>query len=347
MDQPLLVSIIINNYNYDRFLSGAIDSALCQSYRPIEVIVVDDGSSDNSRAVIAGYGNRVIPVLKENGGQASAFNAGFACSQGEIVIFLDADDVLLPHVVEHVVAVFRTTPEVAKVQYRLEVIEGSGVPTGMFRPPRHRPMPSGDLRHQVLSFPDDISWQPTSGNAFAASVLRQILPMPEKFYRICADYYLSNLTPLLGAVVSLEEVGGYYRVHGANNHDRPTVNLEQTRQIIIRTLHTHIHIKVLADSLGLTKFPANPADVRAITFLGHRIISLKLAPLQHPIKGDKLLSLSWRGISASFGRFDLSWPARCLRSLWFIMILVMPKLAVRWLAQRLFYPETPVQISRK
>ena len=91
-----LASIIINNYNYGVFLREAVDSALNQTYLNTEVIVVDDGSTDRSREIIASYGDQIIPVLKGNGGQASAFNAGFAASRGEVVFFLDSDDILLP-----------------------------------------------------------------------------------------------------------------------------------------------------------------------------------------------------------------------------------------------------------
>src|SRR6188474_3407037 len=97
-----LVSVIIDNYNYGRFLREAIDSALGQTYPRVEVIV-DDGSTDDSRAVIAAYGDRVVPVLKENGGQASAFNAGFAASRGELICFLDSDDAFKPEKVAAVV----------------------------------------------------------------------------------------------------------------------------------------------------------------------------------------------------------------------------------------------------
>ena len=72
-----LVSIIVNNYNYQRFLTEAIDSALKQTYCNTEVIVVDDGSTDGSLEIIASYGRRIIPLLKGNGGQNSALNAGF------------------------------------------------------------------------------------------------------------------------------------------------------------------------------------------------------------------------------------------------------------------------------
>lgn len=332
MHRPLRVSIILNNYNYGRFLGQAIDSALRQTYHPVEVIVVDDGSTDDSRALMASYGETVTCVLKENGGQASALNAGFERSRGEVVIFLDADDALLPHIVERVVAVFRACPQVVKVQYRLEEMQASGAPTGRVRPPWGRAMPAGDLRAQVLAFPDDIPWQPTSGNAFAAGVLRQIFPVPEQDYRLCADYYLSNLSPLFGDAFSLDEVGGYYRVHGENYHFSSTYDLEQARQIIHRTLQTHQYIRKFTRTLGLGGFPEEAAGVPAVTFLAHRIVSLKLDPQRHPLEEDRLLPLFARGVRASFGRFDRSWFIRCLYASWFAAVLAAPRPGVRWLA---------------
>ena len=78
-----LVTVLINNYNYGRFLREAIDSALNQTYGNVEVVVVDDGSTDESRDIIDGYAGRIVSVLKKNGGQGSAFNAGIAASRGE------------------------------------------------------------------------------------------------------------------------------------------------------------------------------------------------------------------------------------------------------------------------
>ena len=72
MNEFPLASIVITSYNYERFVREAIESALAQTYRRVEVIVVDDGSTDKSPALAAGYRDRVITVLKENGGQASA-----------------------------------------------------------------------------------------------------------------------------------------------------------------------------------------------------------------------------------------------------------------------------------
>src|SRR5690242_13648165 len=91
-----LASVVVNNYNYARFLPEAIDSALDQTWAETEVIVVDDGSSDRSREIIAGYGDRIVRVFKENGGQNSALNAGFSRSRGDVILFLDSDDALLP-----------------------------------------------------------------------------------------------------------------------------------------------------------------------------------------------------------------------------------------------------------
>jgi glycosyltransferase involved in cell wall biosynthesis len=97
-DMPL-VSIIISSYNYARYLPEAIDSALQQTYSNTEVIVVDDGSKDASPDIITSYGNKIIAVLKSNGGQASSMNAGFNESKGDIIIFLDSDDTLYPETV--------------------------------------------------------------------------------------------------------------------------------------------------------------------------------------------------------------------------------------------------------
>src|SRR5580698_2629233 len=112
MEYAPSVSIIINNFNYGRFLSEAIVSALDQKYRGFEVIVVDDGSTDNSLDIVASYGNRLRLVSKENGGQASAFNAGFATSIGEVICFLDSDDRFLPDKLSHIVNIFNRNADI-------------------------------------------------------------------------------------------------------------------------------------------------------------------------------------------------------------------------------------------
>ena len=96
------VSIVIDNYNSEAFVAQAIESALAQTHADLEVLVVDDGSTDRSAEVIRRYRDRVRVVEKPNGGQGSAYNRGFADSSGELVIFLDGDDWLYPQAAQAV-----------------------------------------------------------------------------------------------------------------------------------------------------------------------------------------------------------------------------------------------------
>ena len=104
-----LVSIIIPCYNYARYLGEAIESALAQTYEPIEIIVVDDGSTDDSAEVASRY--PVIVIRQPNQGVCIAGNRGFAAAHGTFVLRLDADDRLAPTYVEETVAVLRDHPE--------------------------------------------------------------------------------------------------------------------------------------------------------------------------------------------------------------------------------------------
>lgn len=335
------MSIIVNNYNYGRYLAAAIESALDQTYCNTEVIVVDDGSTDNSRDIITGFEGRIAPIFKENGGQASAFNAGFARAKGDIVIFLDADDVLLPDIVARVVAKFQSDAQLGQVQYRLEIVDEHRVPTGNYSPPVYLEMPQGDLRRRVLTFPDDIPYPPTSGHAYAAWVLRAVFPVPEQVYgAVGADLYLYNVTPLFAPIASLPGIGGYYRTHSANLHHTNVLNLTQIRHIIVRSYDTHRFISHFAYKLGLYGFPKDPAAVRSVTFVAHRLTSLRLEPQLHPIADDRVGGLLQLGILAALGRTDLRLFIRFGYILWFIAVALGPRPLVRWLVKLFFFPET-------
>src|ERR1035437_2348413 len=146
MTEPLRATVIVDNYNYAKFLGDAVNSALAQTYPNVEVIVVDDGSTDNSRDVITGYGDRVISVFKENGGQASAINAGFEISRGDIVLFLDSDDLLFPTAVEKAVMGMQN-PGVIQVQWHMWEIDETGAKLGNLIPSGL--LTVGDLRAEV------------------------------------------------------------------------------------------------------------------------------------------------------------------------------------------------------
>ncbi len=227
-----LVSIIISSYNYGQFLTEAIDSALKQTYVGIEVIVVDDGSTDNSSEVIASYSNRIIPILKENGGQASAWNAGFRVSRGQVILFLDSDDVLLSTAVEKAAELFHN-PDVTKVHWHLWEINKYGEKTDKITP--HQTLPEGNLRDGlILNGPGINLSPPTSGNAWARSFLDKVLPMPESEFITCPDLYLFSLAPAFGLIKKISEPQSYWRIHGENNSWKES--FEETLKVSIRRL---------------------------------------------------------------------------------------------------------------
>lgn len=208
------LSIVINNYNYAHFLSAAIDSALAQSWPNVEVIVVDDGSSDDSRSVIEEYGERVRALFKPNGGQASAMNAGAQLATGSIVLFLDADDCLRPQACKRIATRWRG--DVAIVQFGLELIDREGRFLGLY--PGVGEMEQGLLWRRVLSQGvHRFRHMPTSGLAFDRQALLAVMPIPEQDWRICADGWLIHVVPSQGTVLRLEEILGSYRLHGDNH----------------------------------------------------------------------------------------------------------------------------------
>ncbi len=229
MNNNPLVSIIINNYNYDRFLSEAIDSALNQTYSSVEVIVVDDGSTDNSREIIARYGDKIIPLLQENGGQASAYNAGFAVTSGEIICFLDSDDFFLPEKVTLVVREFQADSEISWCFHTVKLIDDkTNQEIGLTRQHGVGKCDFRDLAQQgtPLYIP------PSSGLCFRRNLLAPIMPIPEVFIN-GADGYPMKAAPVLSPGFMIEQPLTMMRVHDDNNStgrgDRPQL---QTKNIV-------------------------------------------------------------------------------------------------------------------
>jgi glycosyltransferase involved in cell wall biosynthesis len=211
----MLVSIVINNFNYARFLGEAIESALRQTHPDVEVVVVDDGSTDHSRDVITAFDRRVRPVLQENGGQASAFNSGYSVASGDVVLFLDADDVLLPGAAA-AAAAHGANENVSQIHWRLLDVDADGTPSGETTP--GEPLADGDLLDELLS-EGPLQWSspPSSGNAWPRRYLESVMPIPESEFRLSADAYLMALAPLYGRLCAVEPPQAQYRRHGANH----------------------------------------------------------------------------------------------------------------------------------
>jgi glycosyltransferase involved in cell wall biosynthesis len=245
MDSRPLVSILINNYNYAKFLDQAIDSALTQTYGKVEVVVVDDGSTDASLEIMAGYGDRIVAVTKQNGGQASAYNAGFAASRGEIICILDADDLFLPHKVSRVVAAYEDNPEIG---WCFDLVREFSDNTGLcyFRPESYVPG-MYDARTSSAAGKQPIVLTASSGLSFRREVLGRILPMPEMI-RITSDNYIKHLALALAKGWMVPDELSWQRIHRNNAYtkrrtgrDRLVGRTQMLTGIFVHARHSSLH----------------------------------------------------------------------------------------------------------
>lgn len=208
------LSVIINNYNYGRFLRQCIDSVLNQTLPADEVIVADDGSTDDSREIMESYGDRIVAVYKANGGQASAMNAGFAVSSGDWVWFVDADD-WLSHSALQIIKP-ELSLEYTRVQGWLETKDLQGRSLSIM--PKALKAREVLVPNQVITTGQLPPFPPTSGNIFSRSFLNAIFPIPEEEFRICADEYLVYASIRLQKILHIPCIIGYRGSHEANAH---------------------------------------------------------------------------------------------------------------------------------
>ena len=130
-----LISVIIPAYNHAKYLSEAIQSVLNQTYQNFEILIVDDGSTDNTRQVVQNYTDqRIKYIYQENRGLAASRNAGLRVTQGEYVAFLDADDIFLPHKLEVQLDWFEAHPSCGMVFSGFYFMNDRGEPIKPFRP---------------------------------------------------------------------------------------------------------------------------------------------------------------------------------------------------------------------
>jgi glycosyltransferase involved in cell wall biosynthesis len=305
---PNSVSIIINNYNYARFLRECIDSALNQSHRA-QVIVVDDGSTDESIEVVQSYGSRICTILKDNGGQGSAVNAGFAAATGDVVMILDSDDLLELNAVEEVLLQWRAGTVMA--HYAMTIIDTEGYPISTHPDPPEC-LDEGDVVPILLKsgrFRSTV----TSGMAFGRDALARCLPVPESQYRESVDGYLLRCVAFLGKVQRIDGRLARYRVHGSNvsnvavdpdgvaNSCRKRIAIRRNEFALVREQSERHNRPRPNSSLG----EDDPH------YLALRLFSCILAPDQHPIPEDRRLALLLRYIEATL-RGGAAWPTRAV-----------------------------------
>jgi glycosyltransferase involved in cell wall biosynthesis len=205
-------TILIDAYNYGEYVEEAVSSALAQDFpaEEREVLVVDDGSTDDTPERLRKFGTAIRYLRKPNGGQGSAFNFGFTNARGEVIALLDADDVWMPEKLERVYEEFQRRPAAGMVYHRVHLWNGvSDISEDTYFIPV-----SGRItenRRALLQYP----MTGTSCLAFRREALQKLLPVPESL-RFQADAYLTALIIFVAEVAAVPEFLGKYRLHGAN-----------------------------------------------------------------------------------------------------------------------------------
>ena len=326
----MLFSIVVINYNYDRYIRQAIESALSQSYAEVEVVVVDDGSTDNSRDIIASFGDRIRPVLQPNGGVTAACNTGWRHARGEALLFLDADDVLLPEMAAKVMAVLKTTDAV-KVQYPLYTVDASFNRLGNTFPTYG--LNSKNIRRDIARWGYYLT-PPQSGNVFRREFLDKILPAPENdLYVLPMDGYTTGLAGMDGRVATLEEPLGFYRIHGTNMSEAGQVKtVPKMREWFMRDYIREEVQGQWAERMGWRAPYRTDLSRFHPTVCKQRLIAYRLDPVGHPIASDGRWSLLLAGLWGTVRFPYLALQKRLFIAAGFFGIALMPKVMLRRIA---------------
>lgn len=216
-----MFSILINNFNYGRFLVDCLDSVFAQGYRNLEVIVYDDGSTDCSRAVLKKYDGRITVILEDNygrspnGNQANAISKAFLRASGDWICLLDADDVFLEGKLKALVDAIAENPTAKVFQHSFKEIDKDGGFTGRVRPF----LANVDIDNHVKRTHNLLFlFTQTSGLVFSRRYLEEALPLAQDSRALLwPDARLTRGAIGRGEIVTIRKPLGGYRVHGAND----------------------------------------------------------------------------------------------------------------------------------
>jgi glycosyltransferase involved in cell wall biosynthesis len=255
VEKKPLFSVVIDNYNYGRYLEEAVDSVLNQTFPQdeIEIVVVDDGSTDDSTERLKKYRDKVKCIFKGNGGQASALNAGVAVAKGEIISFLDSDDYWHPKKLDQVCEEFEKSKKVDFVYHYMSVVDDSHKIIDRYVFPS--PLPEDKSRSGELYLNRYLKgtlpfFAPTSGLTVRADCLKCAVPIPDDF-RIAADIYLHYILPFYVRELSLiKKPLGYYRVHPCNAYGGHSLTVEKISEAMRVISFIQMHVNEHSQRLG-------------------------------------------------------------------------------------------------
>jgi glycosyltransferase involved in cell wall biosynthesis len=316
--QRMKLSIIIANHNYRDFVGPAIESALAVDWLDKEVIVVDDASTDDSRSIIEGFRDQTLVYFRPKSHQLGAHIFGFEQSTGDIIIFLDADDLLEPEVMREVAKVWR--PGVSKVQYRMSVIDATGAPLGSAMP---RFPPKNDPKKLRRAFLRTMAYTtpPGSGNAYSRDLVRSVFALRPVTPQ--SDGVLLAIAPILGDVLTVRKPLARYRIHARNAMAQASLD---TAKLQIRLREDVVKAQLfvtVARQLGLT-VPHDPLQY-SLHHLEYRIASYLIQPSAHPFAEDRKWSLVYRLISAAVKCSQVPVRYRAILPAWAIACALAPR----------------------
>ena len=293
--------------------------------------MVDDGSVDDSLDVLGRFGSRITVIAQENAGPRVACNRGFARSSGDVVIFLDSDDVLEPSIAREVATVW--SPDVSKVQVQMSRIDAAGRPVG--RPfPTFATAPTPDQVRRWMTATSAYPTPPGSGNAYARSFLDQLFPLDGR----CGDATDSAClaaAPYLGDVLTVPRPLVRYRVHGDN---RSSLRADPTR--LTRQIERARQRECFARSVSGRADDSDPARALVPLRRGRHLLQMRVAERRlrrtgrPAIPTDTFRQLLGDSVAGFFAPGPESTLHRLVVSVWCVATLVAPprmaRRLVRW-----------------
>lgn len=313
------LSVVITCFNYERYIALSVGSALAQTVLPAEIIVVNDGSTDASADVLKGFGDRIRVVDQPNGGQIAATNRGYAASNGDIVLFLDADDLLEPGAVEAVLDAW--TPDCVKVQFELDVINGAGELLGRRFCNYVEPYGAKQVREEFARFGTYV-WPVLTGNAYARSFLDRLMPLN---IRIGPDGLLNTVAPLYGDVEVVPRALGRYRLHDANQSYHGTASNALGRRFAAQVGLRASEARALSEHAKARNvvLPAGNLLDQDLPFINYRLMLHKLGEPYEGSAADSPFRL-WRAGIALLMRRPLPMRLKLAHAVWLTVLLLSP-----------------------
>jgi hypothetical protein len=230
MSRPA-VTALIDTYNHEEFIEEAIVSVLKQDFpaTEIEILVVDDGSTDGTPEIVKSFGGRVRLMRKANGGQASAFNAGIPEARGGIIAFLDGDDWWAASKISRVVEYFDAHPDVGVLGHGIHQVDRVARREFQTLPLESREF-SFASEEGAAFFRQMVCFFGTSRLAIRSEIAARVLPVPERIV-IEADEFLCIAAIARSRGALLKEPLTYYRLHENNQYQMRTADERKLRRM--------------------------------------------------------------------------------------------------------------------